>query len=75
MARFYCELCGASYDSAKNLVNNSCSKSPTRKHQLYEGTEKKMYTCKFCGVQYSTIANLVNNSCSSSPTKKHQVMR
>ncbi|NIZ47138.1 hypothetical protein HCT46_04310 [Spirochaetales bacterium BR208] len=68
---FYCEYCGTKNSSIAGLVNLSCSKSPTKKHVLYEGTEKSQYACKHCGTKNSSIAGLVSLSCSKSPTKKH----
>ncbi len=71
MANFYCEHCGAKYPSVSSLTNGSCSRSPSKKHSLYEGSEKAKYTCKYCGTQYPSISSLTNGSCSKSPTKKH----
>lgn len=71
MANFYCKWCGSKYSSVSSLTNGSCSKSPTRKHELYEGSEKSQYTCKYCGAHYSSISSLTNGSCSKSPNKKH----
>ncbi|NIZ40357.1 hypothetical protein PVA45_02370 [Entomospira entomophila] len=68
---FYCECCGTKYSSVAQLTNSGCSKSPTKKHVLYEGSEKAQYTCKYCGTKYSSIAQLTNSGCSKSPTKKH----
>ncbi|NIZ19842.1 hypothetical protein [Entomospira culicis] len=68
---FYCECCGKKYSNVRDLTSNSCSKSPTKKHVLYEGSEKKQYTCKLCGKMYSNLVDLTSNSCSKSPTKKH----
>ena len=56
---FYCELCGAEYSNATDLLNNSCLKnkvgSTIGRHVLYEGGEKSIYTCRYCGKQYSSI--------------------
>ena len=71
MANFYCEYCGARFSSVSSLTSNVCTRSPTKRHSLYEGSEKPKYTCKYCGVQLSTIANLTSNNCSKSPTKRH----
>ncbi len=71
MEKFYCEYCGADYSSVRSLTGGSCSRSPTKKHILYEGTEKSRYTCKYCGSQYSSIRSMVGGSCSKSPTKRH----
>jgi len=69
---YYCTWCGNKYSSVATLVNGSCSKSPTKKHELYEGSEKSEYTCKHCGNKHSSLSVLVNGSCSKSPTKKHR---
>ena len=71
MEKFYCECCGADYSSVHSLISCSCSRSPTKKHILYEGTEKSRYTCKYCGKQYPSIHSMVICSCSKSPTKRH----
>ena len=72
MANFYCKWCGNKYSSVQTLVNGMCPKSPTKKHELYEGSEKSQYTCKYCGNKYSSLQTLTNGMCSKSPTKKHQ---
>ena len=40
MEKFYCEYCGSEYSSVRSLTGGSCSHSPTKRHVLYEGTEK-----------------------------------
>ncbi len=72
MANFYCKWCGSKSSSVSSLTANGCSKSPSKKHELYEGSEKSEYTCKFCGTKKSSISSLTTNSCFKSPTKKHQ---
>jgi len=71
MANYYCKHCGLKYSDVKTLVSSSCSASPTKRHELYEGAEKSQYTCKYCGMKYSTIRSLVSASCSKSPSKRH----
>ena len=71
MANFYCKHCGMKQSSVASLTNNPCLKSPIKKHELYEGSEKSQYTCKHCGMKQSSISSLVNNPCIKSPTKKH----
>ena len=71
MANFYCEYCGMKYSSVQGLTGGACSRSPTKRHSLYEGSEKSKYTCKYCGMQYSSISGLTGGSCSRSPTKRH----
>jgi uncharacterized protein (DUF983 family) len=73
MANFYCKWCGRKYTSVSSLVAGSCSYNPeSKKHELYEGSEKSQYTCKFCGREYSSLTSLTAGTCSKSPTKKHQ---
>jgi DNA-directed RNA polymerase subunit RPC12/RpoP len=72
MANYYCKWCGQKHSSVASLTNNACSKSPSKKHELYEGSEKSQYTCKYCGQKHSSLASLTNNACSKSPNKKHQ---
>ena len=72
----YCKCCGSKYSSVSSLTAGSCSKNPNgKKHELYEGSEKKQYICKWCGSKYSSISSLTAGSCSKSPTKKHQPAR
>ena len=71
MANFYCEYCGMKCSSVSSLTSGSCSRSPTRRHSLYEGSEKPKDTCKYCGMQSSSISSLTSGSCSKSPTKRH----
>jgi len=68
---YYCKWCGNRYSSIKTLTNGSCPRSPTKKHELYEGSEKTQYTCKYCGNKYSSLKILTNGSCPKSPTKYH----
>ena len=72
MANYYCKHCGNNYTSVRTLTSSSCTRSPTKRHELYEGSEKSQYTCKYCGNKYSNIRTLVSSSCSKSPTKRHE---
>lgn len=73
MAKFYCKWCGQTNPSVSSLTAGSCSKNPdSKKHELYEGSEKSKYTCKCCGQTNPSLASLTAGSCSKSPTKKHQ---
>jgi transcription elongation factor Elf1 len=69
---FYCKWCGQKHSSVTSLTVGSCSKSPGKKHELYEGSEKSQYTCKYCGQKYSSLTSLTCGSCAKSPNKKHQ---
>ena len=71
MAHYYCEWCGAVHQSVQSLVNSSCPRSPSKKHMLYEGSEKSQYTCKYCGAKGQSLRGLVNSTCTKSPTKYH----
>jgi predicted SprT family Zn-dependent metalloprotease len=57
--------------SVQALVSNACMKSPTKKHVLYEGSEKASYTCKHCGQKMNSIRALTTNVCMKSPAKFH----
>jgi hypothetical protein len=70
---YYCKWCGVKNTSVTGLINSSgCTLSPTKKHELYEGSEKSQYVCKYCGVKNSSIKGLLLSSgCIKSPTKRH----
>lgn len=72
VAKVQCKYCGSQYGSIKQMVINNCSKSPNRKHQLYEGSIKSKYQCKDCGSKYNTIAQMVINNCKKNSTGRHQ---
>lgn len=71
---YYCKHCGVKNTSVTGLINGSgCQISPSKKHELYEGSENNQYICKYCGVKNSSIMGLVINSyCPKSPTKRHE---
>jgi ribosomal protein L37E len=71
MANFYCKHCGSKNTNVKSLTASTCSRSPTKRHELYEGSEKSQYTCKYCGSKNTTLASLTASTCSKSPTKRH----
>ena len=71
MANYYCIHCGIKYTDVRPLTSGSCAKSPTKKHELYEGSEKSQYICKHCGIKYTSIRALVSGSCTKSPGKYH----
>ena len=72
MANYYCKCCGFKASSVSALTNGFCTKSSTKKHVLYEGSEKSQYVCKFCGFKASSVSALVNGFCTKSTTKKHE---
>jgi hypothetical protein len=72
MAKYYCKYCGSSSVSIAGLTGGSCSKSPSKRHQPYEGNEKSKYYCEYCGLSSGSIAGLTSGPCSKSPSKHHQ---
>jgi hypothetical protein len=48
------------------LLTSACSKSPTGKHQPYQGTSRKFYVCTYCATFFSIIYTSFSNSCSFS---------
>ncbi len=69
---YYCKHCGTKNTSVQALVMNPCNKSPSRKHELYEGSEKSTYVCKYCGTRNNNFQALVMNSCPKSPSNHHE---
>jgi len=69
---FYCKYCGKRSGSLAALTCGSCSNSPSKKHELYEGSEKSSYLCKYCGKRSGSIATLTVGSCPRSPHKRHE---
>jgi DNA-directed RNA polymerase subunit RPC12/RpoP len=69
---YYCKWCGTKFPSVFTLTNASCPKSPSKKHELYEGGEKSQYVCKCCGTKFPSIFALTSASCSKSPSKRHE---
>ena len=72
MAKFYCKYCGRQESSIQTLTSMTCSKSPNKYHQPYEGSELSKYSCKYCGRQESSIQTLASMSCSKSDNGYHQ---
>ena len=73
MATYTCKYCGYQSSSA-NMAGMSCNKSPHKKHELMNATEKQpRYTCKYCGYQ-SSSANMAGMSCNKSPHKTHELL-
>lgn len=68
-----CSVIFCKEESVSSLTASGCSKNPDgKRHELYEGSEKKQYTCKFCGGKSSSLTSLTASGCSKSPTKRHQ---
>jgi hypothetical protein len=73
--KFYCKYCGIAFPDVRTLIINTCQRNPegSRKHVLYEGSEKPQYTCKFCGQTYRTIGDMSVNTCQKKPgTRRHE---
>lgn len=69
---FYCKYCGKCHSSPQALTFGICQKSPTKKHQIYDGSAKPEYVCKFCGIKSRTIQTLTASQCRRSPHKYHE---
>jgi len=72
MPNYYCKCCGMKNATVQGLVNGGCSRSPSKRHVLYEGSEKSRYVCKYCGMTNNSIAGLTGGGCHKSPTKRHE---
>ena len=73
MATYTCKWCGQQNPNPA-FVQNTCFKSPHKKHELMNATEKlSQYTCKWCGQQNSNPA-FVQNTCFKSPHKTHELL-
>jgi protein-arginine kinase activator protein McsA len=70
--KFYCKCCGQSFNDFWSIANLPCNNSPTKKHQVYEGTETGPYHCICCGQSFNDFWSIANIPCNNSPTKKHQ---
>ena len=76
MNKFYCEYCGVSYASVRELTALTCQRHPDGqhkgRHKLYEGSEKSKYTCKYCGQQFPTISSMTALTCQRHPKGQHK---
>lgn len=43
MSDVICKHCGMQFGNLKSLTSNFCSKSPTKKHEVFEGGIQKEY--------------------------------
>ena len=68
----FCKYCGQSFISVSAMTNYSCKKSPSKRHELYEGGEKSQYICKHCGQKFQSLVSMANASCRKSPTTRHE---
>jgi hypothetical protein len=70
--RIYCKWCGSSnFANVRQMITSSCSKSPSGKHELYEGASRKFYVCIYCATESASFEQLVVSPCSKSPRKYH----
>lgn len=70
MANYYCKYCGARAPSVSELTSSPCTRHPLgigKRHELYEGSEKKRYTCKYCGGTFPSISNMTSCACIKHP--------
>ena len=63
----YCICCGMAFSNPRDLLVRGCNKSGTKRHVLYEGAEKSVYTCKYCGRQFRSIRDMTVNVCHANP--------
>jgi hypothetical protein len=73
--KVYCKWCGTDFPDVRTLYINSCNLNPngSRKHELYEGSEKAQYSCKFCGATFRTIRDMsATKACRAKPDKRHE---
>ncbi|GHV34143.1 hypothetical protein AGMMS4952_26460 [Spirochaetia bacterium] len=70
--RAFCKYCGSSsFGNLQQMLTSSCSKSPTGKHQPYQGAPRRFYLCSYCATESASFAQLVLSPCSKSPRKYH----
>jgi hypothetical protein len=73
--KVYCKWCGQSFPDVRTLAINTCNRNPegSKRHELYEGSEKPQYSCKFCGQTFRTIGDMsVTQTCGRKPNKRHE---
>ncbi|MDR2490947.1 MAG: hypothetical protein LBD20_06045 [Spirochaetaceae bacterium] len=69
----YCKWCGSSsFGSLRQMITSPCSRSPTGKHEPYQGAARRFYVCSFCATESSNFTQLVTTACNKSPSKYHQ---
>jgi hypothetical protein len=70
--RAFCKYCGSSnFGTVQQMLTSACSKSPTGKHQPYQGAPRKFYVCQYCATESASFEQLVLSPCSKSPRKYH----
>lgn len=75
MPNFYCKHCGNKFPTVFELTRGFCHRNPdgSKKHELYEGSEKNEYVCKYCGNKFPTLIAMSYGFCHRDPRgkKKH----
>jgi hypothetical protein len=70
--RAVCKYCGSSnFGSLQQLLTSACSKSPTGKHQPYQGSPRRFYVCTYCATESASLTQLVTSPCTKSPRRYH----
>jgi len=72
MSKYVCKYCGQSGDSPSSVCSGTCSKSPTKHHEIISGQSN--YVCKYCGQSHPSPSSLLSGSCSKSPHKHHELV-
>jgi hypothetical protein len=71
-----CKWCGSdNFATLQQMVLSSCRRSPTGKHQPYDGGEKREYICIHCGTALVNLKQLIVSPCRKSPHGYHEPMR
>jgi hypothetical protein len=70
--RAVCKYCGSSnFGSLQQMLSSACSKSPTGKHQPFQGAPRRFYVCVYCATESASFEQLVLSPCSRSPRRYH----
>ncbi len=70
--KYLCKYCGHESSALKYLTASSCVRSPSGKHQPFEGGVQDNYICMDCGHESPSLISLTGSSCVRSPTGKHR---
>lgn len=70
--KYCCKFC-SSTSTSDGLKNLSCSKSPTKKHVVFQIDNNRKYYCQMCGMCGSP-SNMCSSRCSKSLTGYHAVL-
>ena len=77
MATYTCKWCARQSSLPSTVTSGSCDKSPHKKHELMNATEKLgNYVCKYCARVSSVPSTVINGTCSNSPhpNKAHELL-